>query len=73
VRRPANAFMLYRSWLLKSGQIPKNVEKRQQNISRVAGECWNLLSMEEKGEWHDKAEIVKIEHALLHPEYKFTP
>ena len=73
VRRPANAFMLYRSWLIKSGRIPKEVEKRQQNISRVAGDCWRLLTAKEKEEWHDKAEVVKKEHIKLYPEYKFTP
>nr|VWO95193.1 ATP-dependent RNA helicase CshA (EC [Ganoderma boninense] len=73
IPRPANAFMLYRSWLLKSGQIPPNIEKRQQHISRVAGECWNLLSKEEQQTWHKKAEDVKREHCKKYPEWKFAP
>lgn len=73
IPRPANAFMLYRSWLLKSGRIPPNVEKRQQHISRVAGECWNLLSKEEQQTWHDKAEDVKREHGKKYPEWKYAP
>ncbi|PIL36972.1 transcription factor [Ganoderma sinense ZZ0214-1] len=73
IPRPANAFMLYRSWLLKSGQIPPNIEKRQQHISRVAGECWNLLSKEDQQTWHDKAEEVKREHGKKYPEWKFAP
>lgn len=73
IPRPANAFMLYRSWLLKSGQIPPNIEKRQQHISRVAGECWNLLTKDEQKVWHDKAEEVKREHGKKYPEWKFAP
>ncbi|KAI1786698.1 hypothetical protein LXA43DRAFT_1109194 [Ganoderma leucocontextum] len=73
IPRPANAFMLYRSWLLKSGHIPLNIERRQQHISRVAGECWNLLSKEKQRIWHDKAEDVKREHCKKYPEWKFAP
>ncbi|KAH9951743.1 hypothetical protein B0H21DRAFT_189098 [Amylocystis lapponica] len=71
--RPPNAFMLFRSDLLKSGKIPSRVERRQQNISRVAGECWNLMSDEEKEKWFQKARDALEEHKRLHPEYKFSP
>ncbi|KAF9006437.1 hypothetical protein BDQ17DRAFT_1423326 [Cyathus striatus] len=42
VPRPPNAFMLFRSDFLKRGVIPPDVECRQQNLSRIAGEVWNL-------------------------------
>ena len=71
IPRPANAFMLYRSHLIKSGQIPKLVEQRQQNISRVAGECWNLLNDEEKAVWHNEAKKAMEQHRIRHPDYKF--
>ncbi|KAI0774100.1 hypothetical protein C8Q74DRAFT_809449 [Fomes fomentarius] len=73
VARPANAFMLYRSHLIKSGAIPKNIESRQQNISRIAGECWNLLSKEDKAYWHREAEKIQEIHKLKNPDYKFAP
>ena len=72
VLRPPNAFMLYRSHLLKNCNIPK-IEKRQQNISRIAGECWNLLSDEEKQVWRAQANKVQEEHKRRHPDYKFSP
>ncbi|KAJ8482242.1 hypothetical protein ONZ51_g5497 [Trametes cubensis] len=49
------------------------IERRQQNISRVAGECWNLLPDAEKKKWHDKAKEVLLAHMEKHPDYKFSP
>lgn len=73
IPRPPNAFMVYRSELIKSGRIPQGVEHRQQNISRLAGECWNLLTEDEKGVYRKKAADALEEHKRLNPNYKFTP
>ncbi|KAG6817437.1 hypothetical protein H0H87_008605 [Tephrocybe sp. NHM501043] len=73
IPRPPNAFMLYRSDFLKRGVIPSHVERRQQNLSRIAGQCWNLLSQEEKVPWQELAAQVLLEHQRKNPDYKFTP
>ena len=73
IPRPPNAFMLFRSDFLRRGIIPSHVECRQQNLSRIAGQCWNLLSPEEKGRWQDEAARVLAEHQKRNPDYKFTP
>ncbi|KAJ7667962.1 hypothetical protein DFH06DRAFT_234599 [Mycena polygramma] len=73
IPRPPNAFILYRSALLKNGQIPDSVERRQQTLSRVAGECWNLLSAAEKREWQDLAAERAAIHQLEYPDYHFKP
>lgn len=73
VPRPPNAFMLFRSDFLKRGVIPSNVERRQQQLSRVAGQCWNLLPQEEKTIWQQRATEVLTEHQKRNPNYKFTP
>ncbi|KAJ6515951.1 hypothetical protein C8R45DRAFT_224788 [Mycena sanguinolenta] len=73
IPRPPNAFILYRSDMLKKGKIPDNVERRQQNLSRVAGECWNLLSPAEKRIWQERAEERAELHRLEYPEYHFKP
>jgi hypothetical protein len=65
--------MLFRSDFLKKGIIPSHVERRQQNLSRIAGQCWNLLPVEEKEQWQEKAAKVLIEHQKQNPDYKFTP
>ncbi|KAJ3811950.1 hypothetical protein EV368DRAFT_13657, partial [Lentinula lateritia] len=69
--RPANAFMLFRSDFSKRDVIPPSVEKRQQTLSQVAGEVWNLMPVEEKQKWHAKsAEALKL-HNEKYPNYKF--
>ncbi|KAG6890265.1 hypothetical protein C0992_002531 [Termitomyces sp. T32_za158] len=73
IPRPPNAFMLYRSDFLKRGVIPSDVEHRQQNISRIAGQCWNLLPPEEKAQWQERAAQALLEHQKRNPDYKFTP
>ncbi|KAJ6614303.1 hypothetical protein B0H10DRAFT_164510 [Mycena sp. CBHHK59/15] len=73
VPRPPNAFILYRSDFLKRGIIPPHVERRQQNLSRVAGQCWNLLSDEEKQVWQVKAAERSQLHQQEHPDYHFKP
>lgn len=73
IPRPPNAFMLYRSDFLKRGIIPAHVERRQQNLSRIAGQCWNLLPPEEKAQWQERAAQALLEHQKRNPDYKFTP
>ncbi|KIK65327.1 hypothetical protein GYMLUDRAFT_115791, partial [Collybiopsis luxurians FD-317 M1] len=69
--RPPNAFMLFRSDFLKQNVIPAYVEKRQQTLSRVAGEVWNLMPPEEKQKWHDRAAEVSKQHNERYPNYRF--
>ncbi|KAF5393963.1 hypothetical protein D9757_000080 [Collybiopsis confluens] len=73
IPRPPNSFMLFRSDFLKRDVIPASVEKRQQTLSRVAGEVWNLMSAEEKKIWHDKAAEALKQHNEKFPNYKFSP
>ena len=73
VSRPPNAFILFRSDFLKRGVIPSHVECRQQNLSRIVGQVWNMLDPEVKAKWHEQAAIALIEHQRKNPDYKFTP
>ncbi|TFY78424.1 hypothetical protein EWM64_g5586 [Hericium alpestre] len=73
IPRPPNAFMLFRSDFLKQGIIPQDVERRQQNLSRIAGECWNMLPDVEKKKWQEKAARALADHQARYPSYKFTP
>ncbi|KAJ7129749.1 hypothetical protein C8R44DRAFT_872971 [Mycena epipterygia] len=73
IPRPPNAFILYRSDLLKNGGIPDSIERRQQTLSRVAGQCWNLLSVAEKRKWQDLAAERAAIHQLEYPDYHFKP
>ncbi|CAK5275571.1 unnamed protein product, partial [Mycena citricolor] len=73
VPRPPNAFILFRSDLVRNGGIPDTVERRQQTLSRVAGECWNLLDPMKKREWQEKAAKLASDHMRDHPDYHFKP
>ncbi|TFK75969.1 hypothetical protein BDN72DRAFT_359116 [Pluteus cervinus] len=72
ITRPPNAFILFRSDFLKRKVIPKNVECRQQHLSRVVGEIWRMLSEEEKAVWRDKALEASEAHRVRNPNYKPT-
>jgi len=65
--------MLFRSDFLKRGVIPDHIERRQQTLSRVAGQVWNLMAKEEQQIWFDRAAQVLDEHRLKNPNYKFSP
>ncbi|KAJ7700026.1 hypothetical protein B0H17DRAFT_1196035 [Mycena rosella] len=73
IPRPPNAFILYRSSLLSKGKIPDNIERRQQTLSRVAGQCWNLLTAAQKRVWQDLAAERAAIHQLEYPDYHFKP
>ncbi|KAJ7507737.1 hypothetical protein B0H11DRAFT_139972 [Mycena galericulata] len=73
IPRPPNAFILYRSHILNEARIPDDIERRQQTLSRVAGQCWNLLRPAEKKPWQDLAAKRAAIHQLEHPDYHFKP
>ncbi|KAJ6627013.1 high mobility group box domain-containing protein, partial [Mycena sp. CBHHK59/15] len=73
IPRPRNAFMLFRSDFWAKQKITKTVEADHRHISRIIGHCWSELSEEEKFEWRVKADIEKLEHAKMYPNYRFTP
>jgi HMG (high mobility group) box len=63
-QRPRNAFMLFRSDLLRRGLIPKDQETRQHRLSIIAGKCWHRLSKEEKEKWFLQGEHEKKVYAV---------
>ncbi|KAG2135891.1 uncharacterized protein EDB93DRAFT_1254141 [Suillus bovinus] len=72
IPRPPNAFMLYRSHMLKT-RGNADPEKRQQNLSRIAGQLWRAMSKEDRAVWHTKAAEVQAAHYAKYPGYKFKP
>ena len=73
IPRPPNAFMLFRSWLIRDGKLPPEIGKHQQNISRIAGKAWNLLDETSKNGWRREAFRRLHDHEKKHPDYKFEP
>ncbi|KAJ7642300.1 hypothetical protein B0H17DRAFT_1148832 [Mycena rosella] len=73
IPRPRNAFMIFRSEFLAKQKISKSVEVDHRHISRIVGILWNELPEDGKTVFRVKAELEKLEHQRLHPDYRFTP
>ncbi|KAE8189622.1 hypothetical protein A4X06_0g7168 [Tilletia controversa] len=72
IKRPPNAFMLFRSYVQTNNVMPK-AEKDQSNASRIAGLMWRSISDVNRAEWYAQAERAKQLHALQYPNYKYKP
>ena len=72
VKRPMNAFMLYR-------KAYQNVAKTQcaqnnhQHVSKVCGAAWPLEPKHMRDQFDEWARIERSNHQKAHPQYKFTP
>ncbi|KAH9468473.1 hypothetical protein MJO28_004778 [Puccinia striiformis f. sp. tritici] len=73
VKRPRNAFILFRSHACSSNLIPPTVEKDHRQISRIVSHMWKSLPADEKLKWERKAEEEKDLHRKLHPDYRYKP
>lgn len=72
VKRPMNAFMLYR----KAYQhLAKNICTRNnhQLVSQVCGDGWPLEPSEIKNRFNEWARLERENHQKAHPGYKFSP
>ncbi|QRV91619.1 HMG (high mobility group) box protein [Ceratobasidium sp. AG-Ba] len=72
IPRPRNAFILYRTWYVKQDFLA-GVENDHREISRIVGKIWKGLSESERDYWRVAAQKEKREHALKHPNYKYSP
>lgn len=68
--RPSNAFILFRSDLLKRKFIFRGRETRQHKLSIIAAKCWGKLTLEEKKKWFLEAEREKKAHAIKYADYR---
>lgn len=68
--RPSNAFILFRSDLLKRKFIFKGQETRQHKLSIIAAKCWDKLTREEKKRWFLEAEREKKAYAIKYADYR---
>ncbi|CAG8656849.1 4553_t:CDS:1 [Paraglomus brasilianum] len=72
VPRPQNCFMLYRKDIRARFAREGNALSVAES-SRIAAESWRNLPQEEKNFWHALYEIVKMQHAIKYPNYKYQP
>ncbi|KJA30011.1 hypothetical protein HYPSUDRAFT_102627, partial [Hypholoma sublateritium FD-334 SS-4] len=69
--RPPNAFMIFRSAFLRSKQIPAEETNQQQTLSRIIGQTWHGMTVDEKAVYNDAADAAKREHLMRYPNYKY--
>jgi len=72
IKRPPNAFFLYRSDKLE--EVRAELGTAQQNsLSKVLAERWNNETPEVRQIYKDLAEQVKADHLARYPNYRFNP
>jgi hypothetical protein len=72
VKRPMNAFMLYRKAFQRDAKEVSS-EQNHQVLSKVCGQSWAIESDELRKKFSDWAIIERENHHKAHPGYKFTP
>ncbi|TFY70340.1 hypothetical protein EVG20_g2653 [Dentipellis fragilis] len=73
IPRPPNAFMLFRAAFVRQKHVPGSIETNYGSLSKIVGNCWRSLPLEEKRVWEIKAKAAKAEHKAAHPDYRFKP
>jgi len=73
IPRPPNAFILFRSWFIKSQHVSTEVETNHSTLSKIIGMTWKNLSEDDRQEWHIKAKQALAEHKRKFPQYTFRP
>ncbi|KAG9118917.1 hypothetical protein FRC07_006315 [Ceratobasidium sp. 392] len=73
ILRPRNAFIIFRSTMIKEGAITENMEKDHGNISTICGMLWRKLSPSEKLKYQRMADLEKEQHRIANPGYKYAP
>lgn len=75
IARPKNSFFFFRADFIKKKktEIGKSKGVTQKHLSKLAGEAWRQLPLEEREVYDQMAAAARIEHARAHPDYKFRP
>ncbi|KJZ71203.1 hypothetical protein HIM_09409 [Hirsutella minnesotensis 3608] len=76
VKRPLNAFLLYRKHVIlfvKNQMLSEENKNNQQLVSRICGDSWKLETEEVKSKFKKLAHVEKTRHSQAFPMYKYTP
>lgn len=72
IKRPMNAFMLYRKAYQNTAKV-LFAKNNHQVISQVCGQSWEIENAQIKAQFHDWAQVERDNHQKAFPEYKFSP
>lgn len=73
IKRPRNAYIIFRSHIVSQKLIPKEVENDHRNISRIIAHMWKSLEPQERAQYEQIAKQEKERHKQLFPEYRYRP
>ncbi|KAG9308230.1 hypothetical protein JVU11DRAFT_12248 [Chiua virens] len=73
IPRPPNAFMLFRADFVRQKHVPGSIETNHGSLSKIIGNCWRALPLDEKRIWEIKAKQEKEAHSKRYPGYRFRP
>jgi hypothetical protein len=80
IKRPANSFMIWSTEKRQQYLIEKNKNKykyknkiNNAEMSKLLGQEWKNLPKFFKLKYKEKADIIKREHKLMYPGYKYEP
>ena len=73
IKRPRNAYIIFRSHTVSQKLIPKEVEHDHRNISRIIAHMWKSLSPEDRAHYEQMAKEEKERHKLFFPDYRYQP
>ena len=73
IPRPPNAFMLFRADFVRQKHVPGSIETNHGSLSKIIGNCWRSLPLEEKRIWEIRAKQEKAAHKVMYPDYRFRP
>ncbi|KAK0213026.1 hypothetical protein DFS33DRAFT_90425 [Desarmillaria ectypa] len=71
--RPPNAWILFRSDMVRVMPKPANGASQQSVVSKAISKLWAEADPAIKHEYERRAEIRKQEHAEMYPDYRFQP
>ncbi|EIW78169.1 hypothetical protein CONPUDRAFT_107917 [Coniophora puteana RWD-64-598 SS2] len=73
IPRPPNAFMLFRADFVRQKHVPGSIETNHGSLSKIIGNCWRNLPLDEKRVWEIRAKEEKKQHKIKYPNYRFRP
>ena len=65
--------MLFRADFVRQKHVPGSIETNHGSLSKIIGNCWRALPLEEKRIWEIKAKQEKEAHSKRYPGYRFRP
>ena len=71
VKRPKNAFILYRSANAK--RLMRQTGNRNQQVSKLAADMWHSETLEVREKFANLAKEEAERHAMMYPDYQYRP